>query len=102
MYNPAIKTSLSPEVRTHGALRALVSALLLVSIGVPASWAQTASKPATASPDSAPASLEDEKTVKLETLVVKGYRESLKSSLEAERAANTIKNVITADALGNL
>lgn len=52
--------------------------------------------------ETAPAPPGDDDVVKMDTFVVKGYRESLASALEAERAAKTITSVISADALGNL
>lgn len=92
MYNQETP-QVSSEAITRRTLRAAFGALLLVAAGINPARAQSASTP--------PPPLEEQK-VQLETVVVKGYRESLASSLEAERAAKNIKNVITADAIGNL
>jgi TonB-dependent receptor len=80
----------------HRALRPALGAFLLIAAGTTPVLAQEATAVAA---DAKPG---EEKTLQLDKLVVKGYRESLASSLEAERAAKTIKSVITADALGNL
>jgi len=72
-------------------IRPALGALLLIAAGVCSVRAQDALAPA-----------DEEEIVKLETLTVTGFRESLASALEAERASKTITSVISADALGNL
>ncbi|MBL9215933.1 MAG: TonB-dependent receptor [Opitutaceae bacterium] len=83
--------------RGTSSLRAALAAglVLLLSAGTPVAFAQSTNTSAQ------PPKGEDE-ALQMETVVVKGFRESIAASLKAERAAKNIKNVISADALGNL